>query len=56
MDPEKMKDFAGRLQKGGRGAGVGLGFLGAAGAVVYGLYKSMYTGNLHHHDNYSESD
>ena len=47
MDPAKMKDFAGRLQKGGKGAGPGIGLLGAAGALAFGLYKSMYTGTSH---------
>ena len=44
MDPQKLKDVAGRLQKGGRGAGIGVGFLAAAGGLAYGLYQSMYTG------------
>lgn len=43
MDPQNLKDIAGRLQRGGKGAGVGLGFLAAAGAAAYGLYQSMYT-------------
>jgi prohibitin 2 len=43
MDPNKLSDLANRLAKGGRGAGVGLGFLAAAGGLVYGLYQSMYT-------------
>merc|ERR1712141_559563 len=43
MDKNKLNDIAGRLQKGGKGAGAGLGFLAAAGALGYGLYKSMYT-------------
>jgi prohibitin 2 len=44
MDPKKLSDLVGRLQRGGKGAGIGLGFLAAAGGVVYGLYQSMYTG------------
>lgn len=43
MDPNKLNDFANRLMKGGKGAGLGLGFLAAAGGVAYGLYQSMYT-------------
>lgn len=43
MDPKNLKDLAGRLQKGGRGAGIGLGLLAAAGGAAYGLYQSMYT-------------
>jgi len=44
MDRSKLTDFANRLAKGGKGAGVGLGFLAAAGGLAYGLYQSMYTG------------
>ena len=44
MDPAKVREFAGRLSKGGKGAGPGLGLLGAAAALSYGLYKAMYTG------------
>ena len=44
MDKNKLNDLAGRLQRGGKGAGVGLGFLAAAGGIVYGLYQSLYTG------------
>jgi prohibitin 2 len=43
MDKSKLNDLAGRLQKGGKGAGIGLGFLAAAGAVGYGIYQSLYT-------------
>lgn len=43
MDRSKLTDFANRLAKGGKGAGVGLGFLAAAGGLAYGLYQSMYT-------------
>lgn len=43
MDPQKMKDMAGRLQRGGKGAGVGVGLLAAAGGLAYGLYQSVYT-------------
>ena len=44
MDPNKLNDLANRLMKGGRGAGVGLGFIAAVGAAAYGLSHSMYTG------------
>lgn len=43
MDPNKLNDLANRVIKGGKGAGVGLGFLAAAGGVAYGLFQSMYT-------------
>jgi len=38
-----VKDFASRVQKGGKGAGLGLGLLAAAGGLGYGLYQSMFT-------------
>ena len=44
MDKNKLSDLAGRLQKGGKGAGIGAGLIAAAGAAVYGLYQSFYTG------------
>jgi prohibitin 2 len=43
MDKNKLTDLANRLAKGGKGAGVGLGFLAAAGGLAYGFYQSMYT-------------
>jgi prohibitin 2 len=43
MDKSKLADLANRLAKGGKGAGVGLGFLAAAGGLAYGLFQSMYT-------------
>ena len=46
MDPQKLKDIAGRLQKGGKGASASIGLLAVAGGALYGLYKSMYTGNF----------
>ena len=46
MDPNKLGDLAGRLQKGGRGAGVGGGLLAAVGALAYGISQSFYTGKL----------
>ena len=44
MDPQNLKDMAGRLQRGGRGAGIGGAMLAAAGGIAYGLYNSFYTG------------
>ena len=46
MDLNKLTELANRLMKGGRGAGVGIGFLAAVGGAVYGLSHSMYTGML----------
>jgi len=43
MDPKKMQDLAGRVAKGGKGAGMGVGLLAAAAGVGYGLMQSMYT-------------
>jgi len=43
MDPKKVNEFAGRLKAGGKGAGIGLSFLAAAGGLAYTLYQSMYT-------------
>jgi hypothetical protein len=44
MDPKKIGDMAGRLRTGSKGLGAGAGFLAAAGAVVYGVSQSIYTG------------
>jgi len=41
-----VTELANRLMKGGRGAGVGIGFLAAVGGAAYGLSHSMYTGML----------
>lgn len=35
--------MAGRLRSGGKGIGTGIGLLGAAAGLAYGLYNSMYT-------------
>jgi len=43
MDPKNLKDMAGRLQRGGKGAGIGVGLLGAAAGLAYGMYQSLYT-------------
>ncbi|XP_067946943.1 prohibitin-2-like [Watersipora subatra] len=38
-----MEDIGGRVARGGKGAGVGVGLLGAIGAAAIGLYQSVYT-------------
>jgi len=44
MAQSKLNDLAGKFGKGGpRGLGLGLKFLAAAGAAVYGINQSMYT-------------
>jgi len=43
MDKNKLNDLAGRLQRGGKGAGIGGTLIAAAGGLAYGLYQSMYT-------------
>ena len=40
-----MEDIGGRLARGGKGAGIGAGLLGAIGAAAMGLYQAVYTGN-----------
>jgi len=45
MDPKNAKDFAERLKKTGRGAGLGGGALALVAAVGYAASKSFYTGN-----------
>lgn len=35
--------MANRVMKGGKGAGIGLGFLAAIGGAAYGVYQSFYT-------------
>jgi hypothetical protein len=43
---EKLNEFATRLSKGTpKGLGVGAGLLLGATATVYGIYRSMFTGN-----------
>ena len=44
MDKQKINDLAGKMMKGGKGAGVGAGFLALSGAVLYGAYNSFFTG------------
>lgn len=43
MDPKKINDFMGRVARGGRGAGIGAGFIAAAAGAAYGIYQSLYT-------------
>jgi hypothetical protein len=44
---EKLNDFASRLSKGTpKGLGLGAGMLLGVSAAVYGIYRSMFTGNL----------
>lgn len=46
MAQSKLNDFAGKFGKGGPpGLGIGLKLLGFAGALVYGVSQSIYTGN-----------
>ena len=44
MDPKKAQEMASRVKKMGKGGGIGAGVLAVAGAAVYGLSKSFYTG------------
>lgn len=48
MAQQKLNDLAGKFGKGGAPPGLGLGLklLGVAGAAVYGISQSMYTGNF----------
>ena len=44
---EKLNDFASRLSKGTpKGLGLGVKLLVGASAAVYGVYRSMFTGNI----------
>lgn len=44
---EKLNDFASRLSQGApKGLGLGVKLLLGASATVYGIYRSMFTGNL----------
>ena len=47
MDQKKWADLAGRLSKGGKGAGRGVGLLIAAGGLAYGASQSFYTGEFY---------
>lgn len=43
MDPKKAQDMANRMKKVGKGGGIGIGVLAAAGAAAYGISQSFYT-------------
>lgn len=43
MDPNKLKDMAGRMKSGGKGLGVGGSVVAVVAAAAYGLSKSLYT-------------
>lgn len=43
MDPQKAQDMANRMKKLGKGGGIGVGLLAAAGATAYALANSFYT-------------
>lgn len=48
MAQSKLNDLAGKFGKGGPpGMGIGLKLLGVAGALVYGVSQSVYTGILY---------
>jgi hypothetical protein len=43
---EKLNEFASRLSKGApKGLGIGATLLAGASVAVYGIYRSMFTGN-----------
>lgn len=44
MAQSKLNDMANRLGSNPKGLGTGLKLLAAAGAVVYGVSQSMFTG------------
>jgi len=44
MAQSKLNDLAGRLGKGPKGLGTGLKLLGLAGAGVYAVSQSLFTG------------
>ena len=52
MDPKKAADMANRMKKMGKGGGIGVGVLAAAGAAVYGLTQSFYTGEIEKRQNW----
>ena len=43
MNPNQIKDLLGRLARGSKGVGLGVGLLGAAAGLAYGASQSMYT-------------
>jgi len=46
MAQSKLNDLAGRFGKSPRGLGIGLKFAAVAGAALYGVSQSMYTGKI----------
>lgn len=44
MDPKRFADAA--RNAGGRGAGIGMALLAAAGGLAYGISQSLYTGKF----------
>lgn len=46
MANNPLNDLAGRFNKAPKGLGIGLKLLALGGAAVYGVNRSMYTGNL----------
>lgn len=49
MAQSKFTDMANRLGNNPKGLGTGIKVLAAAGAVVYGVNQSMFTGNTRKH-------
>lgn len=49
MAQSKFTDMANRLGNNPKGLGTGIKVLAAAGAVVYGVNQSMFTGNTSFH-------
>lgn len=43
---QQLRQIAGRMSSGPRGAGIGLKLLIGAGALAYGVKEATYTGNL----------
>lgn len=43
---QQLRQIAGRMSSGPRGAGLGLKLLVGAGALVYGVKEATYTGGL----------
>ena len=43
---QKINEFANKIPGAPKGLGVGVGLLAAGVAALYGINKSMYTGNV----------
>lgn len=50
---QQLRQIAGRMSSGPRGAGLGVKLLIGAGALAYGVKEATYTGNLLHADVHS---